>query len=98
MKRITSYKAVPISADLPVDDLEIVFDRPADDVYPAGERSGDERPDLTRRRRYRVEADRIVDALEAHLPGGLLDALFASLCARKASCLRVPDIDRTKGD
>jgi len=41
------------------------------------------------RRRYREEADRIADALERCAPGGLTDALFASMAARRAGILRV---------
>jgi hypothetical protein len=39
---------------------------------------------------YRQEAVRLLDAMSATMPGGLVDALLAELCARKASLLRVP--------
>lgn len=39
-------------------------------------------------RAYRAQASRIVDALYEHVPGGLVDALLAELCDRRASILR----------
>jgi hypothetical protein len=40
---------------------------------------------------YALRADRLIRMLEAHAPGGLLDALLAGLLARKACVFRVPD-------
>ena len=40
-------------------------------------------------RYYHEHARRFVDALVAHAPGGLVDAIFGDLCHRKASVFRV---------
>lgn len=39
---------------------------------------------------FAIESQRIVAVLWEHLPGGLVDALFAEFCRRKASILHVP--------
>lgn len=40
---------------------------------------------------YQKEARRLVGAMESHLPGGLMDALLAVLCERRASLLIVAE-------
>ncbi len=39
---------------------------------------------------YEKQASKIVDALQAHLPGGTLDAVLRELCKRKACLFRGP--------
>ena len=41
------------------------------------------------RKYYHDEAVRFLDALQAHAPGGFVDALFGELAQRKASVFRV---------
>ena len=76
---IKSWKAQAIDPKYLTPDLVISFD---EDLPEFDHRAG--------HFVYRAEADRIVRVLACHLPGGLLDAIFASLCAHKASVLRVP--------
>lgn len=86
---LTSVKAAPFrNEEMP--DLVITFSQPADGFYPEGD--VDEPPHVICQRRYRQAADQVIDAMQAHLPGGLLDGMFASLCARKAACLSLPDV------
>lgn len=40
---------------------------------------------------YNNEAVRFLDALQAHAPGGFVDAVFGELAHRKASIFRVAD-------
>ncbi len=84
---IKSWKAQSIDSE-EVADLVIEFDMDAPDDHYAT-RPG-EPPHLSAKFAYRKEADRIVDALAEHLPGGLFDAIFASMCSHTASVLRVP--------
>lgn len=55
---------------------------------PATEAAGGQRWEA-HRAVYSAEAVPLVQALLQHLPGGLVDALFAELCAYKASVFKV---------
>ncbi len=69
------------------DRLTLVFDA----APPEFERTDVDFPEWERLHRdaYRQNAALLVDALEHHAPGALMDALLAELCTRKASILRV---------
>lgn len=79
MKTVHTYIAYGIG-DQEVEPLTLVFDF----SVPAHEHVEDFR------KFYRQAAGELLDAMTEAAPGGLMDALFAELCARKASLLRVP--------
>lgn len=64
--------------------LTLIFDRniPDIDTRRPGWEAG-------WRNYYAEHAVTMVDSLQSHLPGGLVDAVFAELARRKASILRV---------
>jgi hypothetical protein len=47
---------------------------------------------MARRLAYQAEAKRFVHVMLTHMPGGLVDAVFAELAAQKASLFIVPQL------
>lgn len=84
---LRSWRAQP-TGELAAVNLVVSFDRKVPDVYGS---VANEPGHLVQMRAYQEEADRIVAALAEHLPGGLFDAIFASMCSHKASVLRVAE-------
>jgi hypothetical protein len=82
MKIIKTLRAVPAS-EIEIDSLTLVFEQ-----EPKQE-------DLAKaREEYLTHAEKIVTALVAHAPGGLVDAILYTLLKEKASLFRVAFKDK----
>jgi hypothetical protein len=77
---INTYKASPITGE--VKDLTINFCKKIPEFE--GDYFKSSKDD------YKKEAEIILAAMLKHVPGGLIDALFASMAAYKAGILIVP--------
>ncbi len=71
------------------DKLTLIFDTDVPNLSPV---MGEGANSWIKRNRlmYAEQAKKILDELQLHIPGGLMDALLAEMCDRKASILRVP--------
>lgn len=81
MKKLYFPKANGLTSECPIEPLEIHV---TDALPPAVVDSN------YMKQLFRGHAKNFVEAMLWHMPGGLVDEIFAELCSKKASLLVVP--------